>query len=68
VDVAIVLAVLDVLAVLLRLLAEPPVAGVLGEQPELPAEEALAPVGPGLRVDRPAALLGVEGEPAGVGG
>jgi hypothetical protein len=46
VDVPVVLALLDVLAVLLRLLPEPGIAGVLGEQPQLPAQETLAPVRP----------------------
>ena len=43
------------------------VAGVLVQQPELPAQKALAPIGPGFAGEIPAAAGGVHREAVGMG-
>ena len=54
--------VFDEAAVVDGALAEPWVAGLLVDEPELAGQEALAPVGPGLAAVQPLAALGVERE------
>ena len=54
--------VFDEAAVVDGALAEPWVAGLLVDEPELAGQEALAPVGPGRAAVQPLAALGVERE------
>src|SRR6266511_3188741 len=66
VNAAILLSLLDQERVVLGGIAQVLPAGAAGEQPELSTEKTLAPVGPGLRVHRPPAFLGVQREAVGM--
>ena len=63
---AVCLAGLDQAGVMFGSLPPARVAGVLVQQPQLPAQKAFAPVGPGFALEVPFSLEGIQGEEIGV--